>query len=69
LDFGGRAQLGFRDHHANQIVGDDLYLRTYQSGQRSSVTQDDERTSRILPNRSDVRHTSLFDHRMDDLSS
>ena len=54
LDLGDRAQLGFRDHRANQIVDDDLYLRTYQSGQMSSVTQDDERTSRILPNRSDV---------------
>ena len=69
MDLGGRVRLVFHDHHANQTLGDGLYLRTYQSGQRSSVTQGDERTSQILPNRSDVWHTSLSGHRMDDLSS
>ena len=69
MDLGGRVPLEFRDHRANQILGDGLYLRTYQSGRRSSVTQDGERTSQILPDRSDVWQTFLFDHRMDDLSS
>ena len=69
MDLGGRAPTVFRDHRANQTLGDGLYLRTYQSGRRSSVTPDDERTSRILPDRSDVWHTSLYGHRMDDLSS
>ena len=69
MDLGGRVTLGFRDHRANQTLGDGLYLRIYQSGRRSSVTQGDERTSQILPNRSGVLHTFLYGHRMDDLSS
>ena len=69
MDLGGRAPLVFRDHRANQILGDGLYPRTYQSGRRSSVTQDDERTSQILPDRSDVWQTFLFGHRMGELSS
>ena len=68
MDLSDRALQGSRDHRANQTQDDGLCLRTYQSGQRSSGIPDGERTSQTLPNRSDVLHTSLFYHRLDDLS-